>query len=248
LAAALAGCGGAWHAPAAAVSGGVSFRIRWPAAERLIPNACESVAVTLEYGETWSQRQIAARPAGGGDALLTFSSVPVGTLVATAAAYPTPEATGVAQATGAVQFEAVEGQTVQQTLTLASTIASFVVAPATADLTVGSTLDLTATAYDSLGAVVLLPNNAVWSLTSGAAAVTLTNSRAVASYATTARGVAVGGDGPVAFDRALVSCAPHGRASRSTICSGPPPASSTRKVLDGTGASTSPAIASRGPA
>jgi len=187
----LAGCGGGRSTPQPGESGGVSFRIRWPA-ERLIPNAAESIAVTLSYGADWSAQQVAVRPEGGGDAALVFAAVPVGTLVATAAAYPNADGTGVAQATGAVQFETVAGQTANQTLTLDSTIASFAVVPAAADLAVGSTLDLTATAYDSLGAVVLLPNAAAWSLTSGAASLSLTSGRAVTGYTVTARGVAVG--------------------------------------------------------
>jgi len=56
----LPGCGGSSSAPEVAGSGGVSFRIRWPAAERLIPNASESIAVGLTYADTWSQSQIAA--------------------------------------------------------------------------------------------------------------------------------------------------------------------------------------------
>jgi len=123
---------------------------------------------------------------------LTFTGVPVGTLVATATAYPTPEATGVAQASGAVQFESLEGQTVTQTLTMASAIASFAIAPNAVHLNVGQSQTLTATARNAGGEVVLVPDQATWSITGGVECVSVPNSRAASSYTVLASAVGAG--------------------------------------------------------
>jgi len=186
----MTGCGSS-NAPAVASSGGVSLRIRWPA-DRLIPNAAESITVTLSDGAGWSVRQVATRPEGGGDATLVFDNVPVGLLQAVAAAYPTMDGSGVAQAAGAVQIEAVAGQTVTETVTMGSTIATFAITPTAVQLSVGQSATLTATARNAAGEVVLVPDQATWAITSGAECVTFANGRATAAFTTSASAVGAG--------------------------------------------------------
>ena len=167
-AALLAGCGGGSGSKTSSGPGRAVFTIEWPrGTTRLIPAASQSIAVEIRQNGNLLARQVLARPG----TTLTFADLPEGDLTAFAAAYPTTDGTGVPQASGTVPIAIVDGQTVQVPLTMASTIASFVVSPAT--LGIGEIRRLTATAKDASGATVLMPGSQLSTqITGGAANVT----------------------------------------------------------------------------
>src|SRR4051812_46757468 len=74
-------------------SGKAIFTITWPTPTRLTPAASNSITVTLAQGATFTTHQTVARPASGGASQVTFSGLPVGTLTATAVAYPNADGT-----------------------------------------------------------------------------------------------------------------------------------------------------------
>ena len=103
----LASCGGgntgSTMSPASAPGrGSVSVTINWPAKQRLIPNASESIVITISQGSTQLQQQVLQRPSGSGTTIGTFKLLPTGALTANATAYPNTNGTGTAQAAATV--------------------------------------------------------------------------------------------------------------------------------------------------
>ncbi len=174
LCALLSGCGGvSRHSPAglsAPAAGAASFAVRWPAPAqvraRLIPAAANSIVVTIKRGGTVIASQTLARPA----ASLTFPALPVGTLSVSATAYPNANGTGAAQAAATAPLVIADGQSTPLTLTLADTVTSLTVTSTAQSLGVGGTLTLAATAYDTLGSVVLTGSALGWTSSNPAVA------------------------------------------------------------------------------
>src|SRR5438874_8317728 len=102
------GCGGG--APASR-TGRATFTVIWPPPSRLIPAASNSIKVDIKDGNQTVASQTLPRPSGGGPATVTFATLPVGALTATATAYPNADGTGVAQATASVPLQISAGQT-----------------------------------------------------------------------------------------------------------------------------------------
>ena len=161
MTAALLGCGGQGVSQRA--TGRAVFSIIWPDNTRLIPAASNGITVTIKRdGATFSSKTI-ARPVGGGPASITFDTLPVDTLSATATAYPQANGTGVAQATATVPLVTQANQTVSFSLTMASTIDHLDVSPAAPSLAVGQTANLTITARDLSNNIVLTtPSKIQW--------------------------------------------------------------------------------------
>jgi hypothetical protein len=152
--------------------GRATFTVLWPAAGRLIPAAANSIVVQILQGQVVLATRILARPAGGGAATASFTSLPVGAFTATAAAYPTTAGTGIAQAQAIMPLTIQANQNTSFNLTMADTIDHLELTPANPSVTVGQTAPLTVTAKDVNGNIVLTaPANMQWSSSSGAASV-----------------------------------------------------------------------------
>lgn len=152
---ALSGCGAGSGVTSAAGAGRATLTVAWPDATRLIPAAASSITVRFTLEGIEVAAQTIARPSSGGTSTLTFDTLPVGALTATATAYPTTTGSGVAQATATTTAVIVVGQTTSITVTMASTIDRLTVSPTSPSVEAGSTVALTATALNASGAIVL---------------------------------------------------------------------------------------------
>ena len=157
----LAGCGGGNTAsntplPTGSIRGSASFTVRWPAQQRLIPNASQSIVVTISQGATQLQQQVLQRPSGAGTTTGSFTLLPVGSLTVTATAYPNIDGTGTAQANATIPVTIEANKNTPLTITMNSTIDHLTLSPNPATVIIGSTLQMSATAYDASGAIVLL--------------------------------------------------------------------------------------------
>lgn len=152
--------------------GTVAFTVRWPAtpaaassqiSPALIPQAVRSINIALTVGgQPVAPAQLVTREAGGpATTEVRFDDVPPTTVTAVAIAYPNADGTGVPLAQGTVQISVRPGGITRATLVLDSTIATIEVSPSPVNVTVGGTQQLTATARDSDGNVVLLTPNAL---------------------------------------------------------------------------------------
>ena len=145
------------------------FTVLWPASAptRLVPIAAQSIRVDILRGGTVVASQLLSRPASvgsaGSSATLTFANLPVDTLTARASAFPQADGSGTAQATGSVPVVIATGQTVPFNLTMASTIDHLDLSPAVASLGVGQQVQITETARDTPGNIVLTaPEKQQW--------------------------------------------------------------------------------------
>lgn len=149
---AVIGCGGATSPPRSRATA----TILWPAVTRLIPDATKSITVSFLQGTTVVATQTVARPASNTQSVLTFASLPLGALTATAAAYSTTNGTGVALARLSTSTTIVAGQTSAVGITLVSTIDHLSVSPLNPSVTFAQTLPLILSGVDSSGNQVLM--------------------------------------------------------------------------------------------
>lgn len=167
---ALAGCGGGSTGSTAApkVSGKAMLNVIWPERTegRLIPTAANSLKVILSQGGTPVSSQTIARPAAGQTTTsTTFVDLPIGGLDVAISAFPTTDATGVAQATGAGTMAVAEGTPGAVTVSLVSTVSTLAVSPAAPHIGRGGTGTLTVSAKDSANNIVLLAATGVEPIT-----------------------------------------------------------------------------------
>ncbi|MGC4042977.1 MAG: DUF3500 domain-containing protein [Armatimonas sp.] len=168
----LSGCGGASSKASASETGRAVISITWPERTRLIPVASNSIKVTFYQGAVAVATQTVARPSTGNTSTLTFSGLPAGNLSVTAVALPNADGTGNPQANTAVTASITIGQTAQISMTMASTIASLAITPATTSVAPGAAVPLTATAYDGSSVVVLTsPSTISWTSSDSGVAV-----------------------------------------------------------------------------
>jgi hypothetical protein len=157
----IAGCGGGSENGSRPITqeaaGRATFTVQWPPVNpsRLIPAAANSIQVKIMRGTAVLGERVLARPAAGGPVSVTFERLPVGELLASAAAFPGPGAGGVAQAQAQLPITVLQGQTVAVQLTMASTITGIEVTPVAPSVVAGQQVGLTATARDAGGNVVL---------------------------------------------------------------------------------------------
>ena len=161
----LAGCGirlykGSEGNPSpGAQTGGISLRIVWPenSSQRLIPSATNSLKIRIIKGQNVLLTDVVTRQAGQTEVKRTYKNIPVGDVIFEASAYASQDGTGVALAKGSTTVQITLGTYAQVSLTMESTIAKVEVSPSEATLSVGQTLQLTATAKDADGNIVLVP-------------------------------------------------------------------------------------------
>ncbi len=183
------GCGGHGPSPSSdtgSTRGAASLTVAWPArTARLIPNAANSLVVTLSLNGAVVATKTVARPTGAQtSSTAEFEDLPYGTLAVAVAAFPTTDGSGVAQAVGAGSLVVAEGSHNAVPVSLASTVAALAVLPASVSVPANTTLSLTASATDEQGRIVLL--------SAGGGAETLTWTSADPSVAS------VAGAGPTA--------------------------------------------------
>ena len=162
----LAGCSGGDHAPRTPARQPVNavMTITWPTRGRLIPQQTQSITITIKDAQgALIDQQTAARPT---DAIT--STVQLGAFagwnVVSAVAYPTADGTGTPLALKAdVGVNAITGQPLKLSIIMDSTITRLAVTAPTNRLTIGKTLQCTATAYDAQDRIVLTtPNQMMW--------------------------------------------------------------------------------------
>lgn len=165
----LPGCGGGGSEGVGGTRGSVAFTVHWPTSSTsqvstaMLPEAVRSLTVALtQDGQEVAPRQTLTRAAGGAaTAEARFDNLPPVLLTATATAYPKADGTGVALATGSVPVQIPAGGVARATLVLGSTIATVELSPALTNMALGTTQQLTATARDAGGNVVLLTPSAL---------------------------------------------------------------------------------------
>jgi outer membrane protein assembly factor BamB len=191
----LSGCGSGKSSAGASASrkkGSVSFTIAWPEQTRVIPQASNSIRLTLVRtpgGEIPTPTNPAPvvvtinRP----ETTVTVNNLELGPYTVTAEAFPLANATGVVQARATVTTTVVEDTNTPLTLTMDATIASVTLAAAApfdqtlnAPKRVGDVIQLIPTARDAANNIVLTTfgtgeNTIEWSVTSGANVATVDN-------------------------------------------------------------------------
>jgi probable HAF family extracellular repeat protein len=144
-------------------SANLTIRVNWPQtkhSERLIPQAAQSIVVILyQWSFAGDLKEIARTnpPIQRPQTTYKFTNIPSGITQIVAIAYPNPDGSGTPLAKGEVEFALVPGENQAPSLTMDSTIVKVEVTPPEATLSVGQTLQLTATAKDADGNIVLVP-------------------------------------------------------------------------------------------
>jgi len=144
-------------------SANLTIRVNWPQtkhSERLIPQAAQSIVVILyQWSFVGDLKEIARTnpPIQRPQTTYRFTNIPSGITQIVAIAYPNPDGSGTPLARGEVEFALVPGENQAPPLTMDSTIVKVEITPAEATLSVGQTVQLTATAKDADGNIVLVP-------------------------------------------------------------------------------------------
>ncbi len=158
--------------PVSAGLGSVGVQISWPqragdVQPALVPLASESIKVQLIRDGV---------PVPGGTTVINrphtqaiIEGVAAGEAILRAAMYPEPDGQGVAQAAGETAIWVIPGQMRGYGLVLGSTIERIDISPAAAEVREGEALQLSATASNSRGEVVLVPleGGFTWTVLSG---------------------------------------------------------------------------------
>lgn len=152
----LPGCGDGNGLKANSATGRAVLTIQWPDRSRLLPAAANSIKVDIAKGATVVMSKLLARPATGNSTTATFDPLPIGDLTMNATAYPQADGTGTAQATGGTTLKIQASLSTPFTLTMSSTITQFDLTPANKTIKVSVIQQMTATAKDAGGAIVLL--------------------------------------------------------------------------------------------
>jgi len=152
------GCGGGAGLPAGdtgSIALGVIFPPRdgevSPAAEEGLPDATNSVRITITGGDPqWQREALLVRPAGGGTVQTQLDNVPVGPCRIVAVAYASSDGTG--QPIGEAQTTATvsSGHTTNVSMTV-DTLAVTVDIPASLSLEPGDAINVTPVALDADG-------------------------------------------------------------------------------------------------
>lgn len=150
----LSGCGGGGGGQP--TTGKATFHVNWPSRAPLIPAATNSIRVEIKQQETVLANRVLARPNAGGSASLIFENLPLGDLLATASAYPTPEGTGVSQATASTPIQIAPGSNTDFTISMVTTINRLDLSPSNFTVEADQNRPLTVTARDAHDAIVLL--------------------------------------------------------------------------------------------
>lgn len=152
------GCGGSKSGLSSSTGvGRLKLSIEWPARTRLVPNAANSIVVTVSIGSQQFNQTVIPRPGNGQtESSETIDSIPVGSVVVVAEAHPNVDGSGVAQAIGSA------GATISPTalntinVTLSSTVTNLGITPSSIGVGAESQVPVSLEATDSQGRMVLL--------------------------------------------------------------------------------------------
>jgi uncharacterized protein YjdB len=157
----LTGCGGGTSQPEQNIASGVTMRIHWPEATRVVPIAAQSVQVELvevpqQGATTPGARQVRTlnRPAGGTVSQLVFLGVTPGNVTLTGRAYAGRDAQGVVLAQSATTTNLAVGANLD--LTLGSALNRIELGPTPFSVIVGASQTINATGRDAQGNLVPL--------------------------------------------------------------------------------------------
>jgi outer membrane protein assembly factor BamB len=151
----MAGCGGGGTPGGLATSGRASFTVTWPSRSRLVPKSSNSISIVLQQGAVQVAGELITRPENGGTSTVTLRDLPLGGLSARATAFPNADGSGVPQATAVVPIVIQANQTTPIVLSMASTIDHLAPISPMVSITTGLSTQLSATALDASGGVVL---------------------------------------------------------------------------------------------
>lgn len=149
----LSGCGGA---SSVAPATGLQMRIQWPEVSRLVPDATQSVRVTVRDAGGFQTFRVANKPSTGGFSTLVFFGLQPGDLRVEASAFPAADAQGVALATTSVTVTVSSGNQTNLQVALASTVDRVEVSPASVSIRPGSAQTLSGVAKNASGNLVPL--------------------------------------------------------------------------------------------
>jgi hypothetical protein len=181
VAMAVVGCGGNDEVSENRTRGAADVVITWPERTRLIPNASESIVITISAGDQELGRRVVARPVVGNTVRVAFQDLPATDLTLKAEAFPSDDGSGVAQASAAEIIRIVADQTTQASITMESTIVRIDIAPTNPTLAVGNAVNLTATAKNVGGQMVVIgANTTTWSSSNPAVATVDQNGQVIA--------------------------------------------------------------------
>jgi sugar lactone lactonase YvrE len=178
----VAGCGGGGGGTPEG-AGRATIKITWPDRSRLIPVASNSIKVTFTKSGVEVASKVLPRPATGNETTADFDALPPGVLTITAAAYPTTDGTGVAQAQASMLVTIEAGQVTPVDITMASTIDHLDVTPSPASVQTGSNVQLNVAAKNAANAVVLISPSKTTYESSAANIATVSNTGLVTGVA-----------------------------------------------------------------
>jgi hypothetical protein len=137
--------------------------IKWPVRNsRVIPTAANSIVITVSMaGKTIATSGPIARPPKGGTSTWNTPSLPQGTYLISATALPNTDGTGTPQAAGTSTLTIVPNRNTQASVTMGSTVASVQMSSTSLLARPGFTFNVSATAFDSQGNMVLVADSAL---------------------------------------------------------------------------------------
>ncbi len=166
LALLLVGCGGDGGSSASSGRASLRMTMAWPAPNRAVPNAANSVVTIVTVRGKEVARALFTRPGAsrginrdGGSTTILLQRLPAGEATVGYAAYPSADGTGVAQATGSSTGTLLPNGVMSVTATMASTVATLALTPSPATVAKDGTVNLTVAARDAQDRVVLLETN-----------------------------------------------------------------------------------------
>jgi hypothetical protein len=169
LAVLLSGCGGGNNLGAARGTGSVAVAFRWPAPTRVIPTSAESLVVTITYPNEYCVSKTVNRPTtalAGTTEQVEFFGLLTGPATLEISAYSGLDGTGLQLAFGAAALNIQPGRHANVSLTLASVPSVLNLSGPYEPIKIGDTPLITATAYDALESMILLPDGAIeWNAT-----------------------------------------------------------------------------------
>lgn len=167
----LVGCGGggsdSGSSPAPVADGRGNIEVRWPSREgRFIPYAANSVKIDITLDGQTTTKTLVRSGDGASLGTASFTGLKYGTYSVKIQAYPTTDATGVAQAKGMGSMYVDEDTVGDARVSLATNAVKISILPVTAEK--NATTQVSITAQDENDAIVLLDaggqESAAWSI------------------------------------------------------------------------------------
>lgn len=155
------GCGGAKGG--SSTTGTLRLTVDWPEPSRLIPDASNSIKLTILAGADVVATKVVERPpSGSGKVTVEIGALPPITVLLKATAHPNIDGTGNAQAEGTAQVALTSNTTTSASILMGTTISKVRLTPPISTLQLGSSAEVVASAFDAEDNLILT-NPARWS-------------------------------------------------------------------------------------